>query len=195
MITLSPKEHIILVARKHWFILIVEIASVLIATSIAIFLVIGAETLLPDTILQAIGTDRLIAFNAFFLSLLILFSLMSVSVMFTNFYLDLLLVTNKQLVDCDQRRLFFRDVAVVPIRNIIDVKAETQGIIQTFLHYGTIHVQTAGETKEVIVRGVARPFEVKDTIMRTFQTYSTDLQHLVQPTEKKHAATTTTTAL
>lgn len=193
MITLSPEEHIILVARKHWLTVVVEVVSVLVATLIAILLIAGAETLLPDTILQAIGTDRLIALDAFLFSFLILYALMSLSVMFTNFYLDLLLVTNKRLVDCDQKRLFFRDVATVPIRNIIDVKAETHGIIQTFLHYGTIHVQTAGETKEVIVRSIARPFEVKDTIMRTFQTYGTNLQHLVQPTEKEQPATTTAT--
>lgn len=193
MITLSPEEHIILIARKHWLTVVVEVVSVLVATLIAILLIAGAETLLPDTILQAIGTDRLIALDAFLFSFLILYALMSLSVMFTNFYLDLLLVTNKRLVDCDQKRLFFRDVATIPIRNIIDVKAETHGIIQTFLHYGTIHVQTAGETKEVIVRSIARPFEVKDTIMRTFQTYGTNLQHLVQPVEKEHPATTTET--
>jgi len=87
-------------------------------------------------------------------------------VVFTNYYLDLLIITNLRLIDVEQLALFSRDVTSAPLANLEDVKIEVKGILATLIGYGNLHIQTAAAEKEVVMRGVKNPTEVKEMIMR-----------------------------
>lgn len=167
ILSLLPDEEFIIVARKHWIVFLGHALGVIVATAILSALVIIGGQFLPQELYDAIGPDKLITFTVLILSGLLLFSFMILSVIFTNYYLDALILTTRRLIDCEQKRLFFRDVATIPIRNIVDIKAETRGIIQTFFDFGSLSVQTAAEVEEVIVHGISRPYEIKDAIIQT----------------------------
>ncbi len=171
ILSLLPDEEFITVARKHWIVFLGHAIGVIVATIVLSTLVILGGQFLPQELYTAIGSDNITAFTILILSIVLLFSFMIVSVIFTNYYLDSLILTNRRLIDCEQKQLFFRDVATIPISNIVDMKAETHGIIQTFFDFGSLSVQTAAEVEEVIIHGLSRPYEVKDAIVQIFQTY------------------------
>lgn len=82
---------------------------------------------------------------------------------------DLYILTNQRLVDVDQKKLFYRAVAEVPIGNIQDVSFETRGIVQTFVNYGTVTVQTTSGSTRIDMVGLTDPQAVQQTILRTVQ--------------------------
>ena len=83
----------------------------------------------------------------------------------TKYYLDVWYVTNKRLIDVDQRMLFHRDEAVLRLENIQDVATGAKGIIQTLLNFGNIRAQTAGERREFIMRDIANPERIREVIV------------------------------
>jgi membrane protein YdbS with pleckstrin-like domain len=94
----------------------------------------------------------------------------------TTYYLDIVMVTNKRIIDIDQIGLFARDVVSVPIEQVQDVKIETFGILAEIFKFGDLHLQTAAETKEVVVRGVRYPERTRDLIMEAYHTDKHDPQ-------------------
>jgi|JI10StandDraft_1071094.scaffolds.fasta_scaffold00670_7 uncharacterized membrane protein YdbT with pleckstrin-like domain len=86
----------------------------------------------------------------------------------TDFFLDMWIVTNKRIVDVNQRGLFSRNIATLSLDKIEDVTVDVNGIFPTFLGYGTISVQTAGEEREFTMYTAASPMHAKEVIMRLY---------------------------
>jgi CTP:phosphocholine cytidylyltransferase-like protein len=89
---------------------------------------------------------------------------MGFAVTWTNHYLDVLVVTSKRLIDIDQLSLFHRDIAEVRIENIEDIQIVVPGFLASWLGYGTLKIQTAGEDVEFMVRNLRDPETLKQTI-------------------------------
>ena len=84
----------------------------------------------------------------------------------TDYYLDVWMVTDKRIIDIEQKSFFHRQTSVFRIERIQDITIETRGIIATLLNFGDIHVQTAGESQEFIMRGIANPKYMRRIILR-----------------------------
>ena len=52
------------------------------------------------------------------------------------------------------------------MERIQDVSINIKGIIATFLDFGDIHAQTAGESQKFIIKGIRRPKQIKEIIMK-----------------------------
>ena len=91
---------------------------------------------------------------------------MRVAGVWTDYYLDVWMVTDKRVIDIEQKGFFHRQTSVFRIERIQDVTVETHGIVATLLNFGDIHVQTAGEGQEFIMRGIANPKYVRRVILR-----------------------------
>lgn len=87
----------------------------------------------------------------------------------TDYYLDVWILTDKRLIDVEQRGLFHRKVSSLDLRNIQDIKIETKGLIATFLKFGDIHVQTAGADREFVIREAYNPELVKRQLTEAYQ--------------------------
>jgi len=57
-------------------------------------------------------------------------------------------------------------VSELELEKIQDVTTDVRGVIPTFLNYGNLLIQTAGERERFIFRNVPDPYEIKDTIMK-----------------------------
>ena len=88
--------------------------------------------------------------------------------MWTNYYLDMWLLTDKSLIDVDQIGLFAREISNLRLDKIQDITAEVIGPIDTILHIGTVHVQTAGGEKEFVISQVSSPNHVKGLIQSAY---------------------------
>ncbi|MEK7659517.1 MAG: PH domain-containing protein [Patescibacteria group bacterium] len=89
----------------------------------------------------------------------------------TDFYLDTWIVTDHRILDIHQLGLFKRNISELRLSKIQDVTVEIKGILSTFLNYGTVMIQTAGEIPEFTFEQVPRPQQVKDKILQLYDQF------------------------
>lgn len=164
MIKLTKNETILLTVRKHWFVLVGETIFLLFLLCLPLLVVLAFKILDTDHIIKISGS--ITALFIFASSVFLLFLWTSFFMIWTDYYLDILIVTNRHIIDVEQKGLFSRELSTFRLDKIQDVTAETNGVIQTFLSFGTIHIQTAGEDQDFVVRGIPNPFEIKHLISK-----------------------------
>ena len=65
----------------------------------------------------------------------------------TNYYLDLWIITDRRIIYVDQKSFFNRNVSMFRLERLQDIEIKTVGLLQTFLNYGSLSAQTAGSTE------------------------------------------------
>jgi len=84
---------------------------------------------------------------------------------FTDYYLDINIVTNDRIIDINQKGLFGRSVAELDLTRVQDVHSEIKGIIPTLLNYGTVEVQTAANEENFNFEQIPHPHKVRQRIL------------------------------
>jgi hypothetical protein len=84
---------------------------------------------------------------------------------FIDYYLDVWIVTNERIINIEQKGLFTRVASEMHLTAIQDVTSEVSGILHTFLHYGNVYVQTAGEKTRFLFRDIPNAESVKEQII------------------------------
>ncbi len=168
MIEFLPGEKILCAIRRHWLVFVLENIGFIILA----FLPLIAIPFLGLSSERFIGSTQLVSAYVFFTATWWLLLWMIFFITLTKYYLDILIVTNRRLIDIDQLGLFARDIATLPIENVEDVKIEIIGILSTLFGFGNLHVQTAGSDKEIVIRGVKNPEHTKQLIMTAFHEHS-----------------------
>lgn len=162
MIDLDPGEQILLEVRRHWFTLLGPLLLIIVlAVAPPIVLALISSLDIPITV-SFVGNA--LSFGLFTYALWLLLLWMFMFIEWTDYYLDVWYVTNKRVVDVDQMGVFHREVSSLHYGKIQDITIEIKGIIPTFLGFGDIHVQTAGEDREIVLKFAARPEDVKRII-------------------------------
>lgn len=161
MIKLEENEKLIAIFRKHSLYIIVKIAGIVLLAIIPLFGYPFLEILYH---IQE-GSGSLITFFYFiYLALLWIIGF----AMWTNYYLDMWLLTDKSLIDVDQIGLFAREISHLRLDRIQDITDEVIGVLHTLLHIGTVHVQSAGGEKEFVIRQVSSPNHVRELIQAAY---------------------------
>ncbi len=164
MIYLEPKEKILLEVRKHWFVFLAE--------SIGLTLLV----LLPIILLLILGlfydlhlTLKIFSIFGFLYCGWLTLIWIYFFVIWTDYYLDVWIITNNRIIDIDQKAIFHREVSSFHLDKIQDVSVEVSGLIPTLLNFGNLHVQTASDNREFVIRNAANPGVVKEFILRQCQ--------------------------
>jgi len=157
MLELEPGEKIVLKVRRHKLGLIFQ------SMFLALFI------FLPPLLFWASERTIGIKGNDFALfsgvySLILLIGWMMFFVIWTSYYLDVLIITDKRVIDIDQKGFFSREVATLSLDKIQDITITISGILATFLDFGTFKIQTAGESEEFIIHDVPEPSKIKSII-------------------------------
>lgn len=150
---LEQNEYIVLIARRHWFKPVLETLALLFTMLIPIVFssIIFA---LPDVSDQLgnVGALSIIILVAWF------FVIWNFAfVIWTNHYLDVLIVTNLHVIDIDQVGLWHREISTLQLEKIQDISSKTEGLIPSLLNYGVLEIQTAGSLTNFIVKGIQKP--------------------------------------
>ena len=155
--SLESGEEILAIARRHWFLFVLEVAGVFFLAILPPL----AYAILPPRMFPSLVPPNIADFlyQAWLLLLWIYFF-----VRFTMWYFDLWIITNKRLVDIEQRAFFFRKISTLYMEKVEDITIDTKGILQTLIGYGTIVVQTAAEEREFRIIDVDNPERVKQII-------------------------------
>ncbi len=159
MMELEPHEYVIYIARKHWFIFVLRLVVIGIAGFLPMIL-IPFFHLVPQ--LNNIEAYSLFAFF-YLVYLSIIWMLLFLA--WTDYYLDIGVITNKRIMDIEQKGLFNREVSSMRYEMIQDITTEIEGVVPTMLDYGDLFVQTAATTREFYLTQIAYPGKVKEIII------------------------------
>lgn len=96
---------------------------------------------------------------------------------FTDYYLDTWIITNKRVINVEQKGLFNRVASELHLATVQDVTSEVKGMVATFFDYGNVYVQTAAEKERFTFKSIDHPERVKELVIK-----------LVEEDKKHHAA-------
>lgn len=162
MIEIDDSEKILRVVRKHWFVLLGDVIFLIVFIGLPPVLFIGAHLLPFETLLTFSGNP---VFAGIFIFTAWLFVVWIIAWnMWTDYYLDVLLITDRRIFDIDQQGLFRRTSSSFRIDKIQNVTVNQKGILQTMLDFGTLQLETAGEREDFIATYISSPYAIKKFI-------------------------------
>lgn len=175
-------EDVILVLRKHWF----EIFPSYVAAGFVYFIGLLAIFVMP-VLFPAIVKGIAYNFYAIAVSLLFLYNTAFLFSVWLIHYLNVGLITTEHVVEVCQDSLFSRKISELDLEKIQDVSANQRGIAETMFNFGTVNVQTAGESPNFIFTHVPDPNAASQKIMELEEEYAS--RHgLRNPTPAEQAA-------
>ncbi len=152
-------ETILRVVRRHWFNIFVQYIPVL----VVVFFMGAAIGIFPGIFpdfWQRSGT--LFWFSETMLAMVIwVWS----ALIFVDYYLDVWIITDRRVVNVEQKGLFVRQVSELRYQKIQDVTTEVDGFFPTLLNYGEVFVQTAGEKPRFLFHNVPEPYQIKGMLV------------------------------
>ena len=162
---LEPGEHVVQELRKHWFLFVLELLPYAILAILPFALpkiLLIAPPLAPyapilnfhePLMRTALGVWLLICWTAAWGA-------------FTRYFLNAWILTNQRIVDIKQRGYFNREVSSLLLPRVQDVTTDVYGVLPSLLNIGTIKVQSAGAEVEFCMRGIPRPEQARDIILK-----------------------------
>ncbi|MEZ4195207.1 MAG: PH domain-containing protein [Candidatus Paceibacterota bacterium] len=146
-IEFEPDETVLITVRKHWFVILSELLGVFL-TLLSPFFIVFLLAFLPDLLPSSLHLGTYLPIFAFAMTVWIIFSLLTAFMIWTQYYLDLWVVTDHRIIAVDQVHFFNRKVSSFRLERLQDMKVTVNGIIPTFLNFGDIHAHTAGTGEE-----------------------------------------------
>ena len=155
-VTQKPDEKPVLILRKHWFVLAWPFFKGVLMVVLAVFLL-------------TIGKVTFYIFNSIYLTFLYLawtvFWVNYLIYEYLNWYRDRFIITNKRVVNIDQRSLFKRRVSEIELDRIQDISHEINGVMATSFGYGTVII-SSGSGDNIELREIPEPAAIQDIIYK-----------------------------
>lgn len=141
-IQLEPGEKVLKIVRKHWFVIMAELLGTLILLIVPL-VVIFAISFIPTETIQ-IDLDSHLSTISFIISIWTLLIAMSAFTIWTNYFLDSWIITDRRIIVVEHIRFFHRSVGIFRLERLQDIEFSVKGIIPTLLNFGSLKAQTAG---------------------------------------------------
>ncbi len=162
-ISLQPGEHILLTLRRHWVLL----ARDAIGTGL-----IGIIPLLLVRIMSSGSFGAFPTFMSIVAAAWLLVAWMALAIIWTNYYLDVWIITDEHIFNIDQVALFDRKVRTVGLDRIQEINVHTKGVFATYFGFGTIEIQTASPSeKSALFEGIPEPERVRALLLAQIEKY------------------------
>lgn len=163
MLNLETGEKIILEVRKHWFVFLGSMIVFAGGVLIPIALYFGALRISNPEILYVIEEYRALIFFIYSIWLLLLWILFFIQ--WTNYYLDVWYITQRRIIDVEQKSIFHREISNLRFDKIQDISIEVRGFIATMLNFGDIRVQTAAEnSSDFVIKNARDPQRIRKIV-------------------------------
>jgi hypothetical protein len=141
-IELESDETVIKTVRKHWFVITVELLTIIFMGLMPVFIFMVLLVIPPqEAVLRFFETQTPII--VFGLAAWLLMSAIATATAWTHYYLDLWVITDRRIIVIDQLGFFNRKVSNFRLERLQDIKVSIRGLIPTLLNYGTVRAQTA----------------------------------------------------
>ena len=149
----GEEEKVLVVARAHWFTnlsWIITFVLMLFVPALMNFIPIQGEIVSKYKLLGSLFW-YLVSF-AFGLE------------KFLAWYFDVVIITDKRVIDVDFNNLLVKKFSEARLLMIQDITSKVSGLFQTIFNYGKVKVQTAGETPEIIFEDIPNPEKIIKTL-------------------------------
>ena len=160
----QENEKICLITRPHWMVL---------AGKILVWLIFVAILLLTDwavkNYLPFLAADPYASYVNLFKSIYFMFLILGLLIIWTIYYLNIQIVTNERIVDITQTSLLNHTVSELHLSRIEDVTSEVKGLLPTFLNYGNVYIQTAGEMERFVFDRIPDPGRLNKLILDLYE--------------------------
>jgi hypothetical protein len=160
----QPDEKIYLVIRQHWMTLVYKMLAWFIFVIVFVFLDFIITNYFP-VLLQPPFLEIINLLKNVYLMFLILAAL----TIWVIYYLNVQIVTNERVVDITQPGILHHTISELHLSRVQDTTAEIKGFLHTFLNYGDVFLQTAGETERFIFSEVPNPASVEKLILDLYE--------------------------
>lgn len=160
-------EEVLLIIRRHWLVLASPFLKGFLGTIIMIgfsYLIFDSP-LLKNSLYSEMGLKIVVALSVLY------GSLYSFSAWLVK-YLNVLILTNKHIVDITQNAFFSRKVSSLELDSIEDVATLKKGIFPSLFDYGNLYVQTAGELPNFEIDKIPDPEGAQRAIMEAKENYT-----------------------
>lgn len=98
-------------------------------------------------------------------SLYYLFVALFAMIKWIEYYYDVWIITDRRLIDIEQKSLFNHITSELRLDKIQDVTFEVRGFLPSMFHYGNIYVQTAGAVQRFSFEEIPRSQQIKRLII------------------------------
>lgn len=167
-INLEKDEYVVFEVRKHWFTLVVPGIFIIAGALIPIF-AYSFLSLLPFKLESDYNLTILFIF--LYINWLIVLWVTAFMI-WTDYFLDVWIITNKNLIDVEQIGVFHREISTTRLSRIQDVNSEVKGLFPTFLNFGNLSIQTAGSNTEFKIVGIDNPIQVRENLEKAISQYN-----------------------
>jgi hypothetical protein len=174
---LEQGEDILIIVRKHWLILASELAGVVIGALLPIIILNIFFGVSGKYGVLSVDTSAYTPEITFFTTTWLLFSVFSGFVVWTHYFLDLWVVTDRRIISTEQVHFFNRNVAVFRLERLQDIEFTIKGFIPTFFNFGTISAQTAGHMEANFTsKGMPNPDKLQSIIQKAMDIRLSELR-------------------
>ena len=154
----NENETLVVFTRRHWFVLLGIFIEAFFASLLPIVLII----VMAPVIVSYEGAAILFTFGWMIYLMMLWFML---AYKLTLHSLDTWIVTNERIIDIIQIGLFNRKISELNLESIQDISINTKGIVESYLNFGNVEIQTAAMAQRFMIDKVPNPLEIKDAIM------------------------------
>jgi len=160
LLQLDFEEKIIFFLHRHPFVFVKKLI-VYLGLGALPFLVFFAMKTYFSQVLDNVIIHPLLILLA---SLWFIFIWISLFQCWVNYYFDIYVVTNRQIINIDQNGLFNRTLSKQPLSRIQDISTESKGFFATILKYGDVYIQSAGAKDRFCFKEIKNPYEVSQNL-------------------------------
>jgi uncharacterized membrane protein YdbT with pleckstrin-like domain len=184
MIEIDQNERVLRIVRNHWFVLLSDIFLLFFFIALPLILLFAFNLLPLNALLNFDGSSTIA--QGFFLIAWLFIVWMIGWMLWTNYYLDVLIITDTRIFTIEQHGFFSRTSSSFRIDRIQNTTVIQSGIIETLIGFGTIHIETAGENQKFIGKFIADPYDVKKFINEAYDNLLRGT-HIAQDHDSRHA--------
>ncbi|MCF6277017.1 MAG: PH domain-containing protein [Candidatus Magasanikbacteria bacterium] len=162
LINKKPNEKILYVLKRHsiTFVPFLFLFLILVILPVAVYLLF--LNLEPNVLTGDILYPLLVLLGSIYYLGIFLFFYSN----FTDFYLDVWIITDDRIIDIEQHGLLARSTSETELHRIQDVTDEVKGIFPTLFKYGNVIVKTASDTQDIVFRNVPFPGKIRGELIK-----------------------------
>ncbi|MEX0913067.1 MAG: PH domain-containing protein [Candidatus Paceibacterota bacterium] len=145
-INLESGEEVLAVSRRHIFLIILQLIGFLFLIFVPPFLLIFVSH--SDVVVLTFDLAEYTALIIYLYTVWILSVWVLAFVAWTDYYLDILIITNHRLILANQKGFWRRSLASFRLERLQEINVEISGILPTLLDFGSLRAETAGHGEE-----------------------------------------------
>ena len=164
IVELTPNETVLRIVYKHVYAFLGDLFAIGALTLIPILFAIVVLFVLPQDVANSVFSGNPTIGVLFISGTALLFIWMYAWWRWTNYFLNVVVITNERIYEIKQRGFFGRVVGSFGLERIQNITTTQSGIFSTAFNFGNLHIETAGENENLNMTTVPNPTELKQFI-------------------------------